>query len=355
MYIPVDQSNKIYSCPLGAKLVQQTRIKMRLQLLTKLVLVTLGTTRAAIINVPIEDHIVNGIVSVGIGNPPTTYQLLVDTGSANSWLGANQAYVKTSTSVKTSDSVTLANVFSGVEYLDQVSIGDLVISSQSIGVATTVSRNTDFHGIDGFLGLGPADLSVGTLSPETEATIPTVVDNLFSNGAITANEIAISFVPSTSANNDENGQITFGGTDSGKFTGEITYVLITGTSPANQYWGLDASFRYGSGTNILQTTAGIIDTGTTLLLLATDAFQKFQQATGGIMDRNTGLLTITSDQYTNLQSLFLQVGNTNFEITPNALIWPRNLNTQIGGTAGNIYLVVADSKSNSGEGLDFII
>ena len=44
-----------------------------------------------------------------------------------------------------------------------------------------------------------------------------------------------------------------------------------------------------------------------------------------------------------------------FELTPNAQIWPRNLNTLIGGTADSIYLVIADLGSKSGSGLDFIL
>lgn len=43
-----------------------------------------------------------------------------------------------------------------------------------------------------------------------------------------------------------------------------------------------------------------------------------------------------------------------YTLTPNAQIWPRSLNTNIGGTAGSIYLIVSDLGSNSGGGLDFI-
>lgn len=45
---------------------------------------------------------------------------------------------------------------------------------------------------------------------------------------------------------------------------------ITSTSPASNYVGIDQSVMYGD-TEILQTTAGIVDTGTTLLLLASGA------------------------------------------------------------------------------------
>lgn len=43
-----------------------------------------------------------------------------------------------------------------------------------------------------------------------------------------------------------------------------------------------------------------------------------------------------------------------FEFTANAQIWPRSLNSAIGGTADNIYLIVGDLGSDSGKGLDFI-
>lgn len=41
-------------------------------------------------------------------------------------------------------------------------------------------------------------------------------------------------------------------------------------------------------------------------------------------------------------------------MTPNAQIWPRALNSDIGGSAGNIYLIVGDLGTPSGQGLDFI-
>ena len=64
------------------------------------------------------------------------------------------------------------------------------------------------------------------------------------------------------------------------------------------------SVTYGSDTPILKTTAGIFDTGTTLVLIATDAFQAYQNATGAVLDEATGLLKITKDQYANLKSVF---------------------------------------------------
>ncbi|KAG1837236.1 acid protease [Suillus subalutaceus] len=284
---------------------------------------------------------------VGVGSPATQYTLLIDTGSSNTWVGAKTPYKQTSTSVATGNSVSVeygSGSFSGEEYLDTVTLSsDLVITGQSIGVA---SSSPGFNIADGILGVGPTDLTQGTVS--NVASVPTVTDNLYSNGNISTEAIGVYFVPGGGA-----GELTFGGFDSSKTTGSVNYVPLTTTSPSSEYWGIDQSIAYGNST-ILSATAGIVDTGTTLILIATDAFNKYQSATGATLDSNTGLLMITSDQYANLQTLNFNIGSTSYGLTPNGQIWPRSLNSDIGGSSDNIYLVVNDIGSNSGTGLDFI-
>lgn len=46
--------------------------------------------------------------------------------------------------------------------------------------------------------------------------VPTVTDNLFSNGTISVESIGISYVPTTSATAVANGELTFGGVDESK-------------------------------------------------------------------------------------------------------------------------------------------
>ena len=100
---------------------------------------------------------------------------------------------------------------------------------------------------------------------------------------------------------------------------------------------------YGTNNSaVLAQTAGIVDTGTTLTLLATDAFDTYKSLTGATEDQTTGLLTISAADYANLQSLNFAVGGTTFELTPDGQTWPRSLNTAIGGSADSIYLIVAD-------------
>jgi len=52
------------------------------------------------------------------------------------------------------------------------------------------------------------------------------------------------------------------------------------------------------------------------------------------------MLRLNNSQFNKLQSLFFHIGPTTFEFVANAQIWPRVLNTLIGGTSGNAYLIV---------------
>ncbi|KAJ8591314.1 acid protease [Rhizopogon salebrosus TDB-379] len=295
---------------------------------------------------------------IGVGTPPTYYTLALDTGSSNTWIGASKSYKKTETSYDTGNSFSLAygttndtiTSVRGEEYLDTVTLNsDLVIEKQSIGVAASGSSTGLAESFDGILGLGPVDLTNGTVSNTGE--VPTVMDNLYSQGMISSEILGVFFSPTSS--DDAYGELTFGGYDASKTVGDVSYAPITSTSPASRYWGIDQSISYGD-TLILDETAGIVDTGATLILIATDAFAKYKSATGATLDDTTGLLKISSDQYDQLSSLYFNIGGVSFELIPNAQIWPRSLNTAIDGASDGIYLVVSDIGNNTGSGLDFM-
>jgi len=283
------------------------------------------------------------------------FSLLIDTGSSNTWCGANTKFEPNSSVESTRNTVMVSygsGSFSGTEFTGPVVLGGssgLSIPTQSFGVAST---STGFSDTDGILGIGPVDLTTGTVSGTSE--VPTVTDNLLADGTIPTESIGISYNPTT-GDDLPNGELTFGGVDQTKITGDVTFTPITTTSPASEYWGINQTITYGtSGTSILDSTAGIVDTGTTLLMIASDAFQSYQQATGATLDQTTGLLKLSTADFDNLQSLFFQIGDTTFEFTANAQIWPRSMNSALGGEEGSIYLIVADIGNNSGSGLDFI-
>ena len=82
-----------------------------------------------------------------------------------------------------------------------------------------------------------------TLSPDINATVPTVVDTLFAQNSIAAHEVGISFEPATETS-QMNGEISWGkvqnssiasieiqkaslgGVDGPKYTGAITYAYV---------------------------------------------------------------------------------------------------------------------------------
>ncbi|KAI0333910.1 aspartic peptidase A1 [Cubamyces sp. BRFM 1775] len=302
---------------------------------------------------PIYSAINTYYAEVGIGTPPTTYVLIVDTGSANTWVGAGQPYVVTSSSKRTPDDVGKnygdGETMSGLEYQDTLELGPgLTILGQSIGVAL---ESTNFVPFDGVLGLGPSKLTVGTLSPESSSSVPTVTENLYSQGMIASEMISIAFEPATAG---RSGELTFGGTDPAKYVGDIAYAPITQSYPSSKYFGVVQSVRYGQTDRLLINQPGIFDVGTTLILLATDALSFYMSLVGGVYDEATQLYRITLAQYENLESVFFTFNGVDFEFTANAQIWPRELNSGIGGSSDYAYLIIADIGSYSSSGMDIV-
>jgi Eukaryotic aspartyl protease len=111
--------------------------------------------------------------------------------------------------------------------------------------------------------LGPIDLTNDTVSGVD--LVPTVADNLYRQGTIPSEVFGAFLQPSTVSNQ---GELSFGSPDYSKTTSDIGYAPLTSTFPSNQNWGIDMSVTYGKhSTNILNRTAGIVDTGRFLYIL----------------------------------------------------------------------------------------
>jgi hypothetical protein len=70
-------------------------------------------------------------------------------------------------------------------------VGDVTVHQQSIGAASSTFGIPE--GIDGILGLGPADLTNGSVSGL--GIIPTFMQNLVKQGVIRKNVLGIYFKP----------------------------------------------------------------------------------------------------------------------------------------------------------------
>src|SRR6267154_3731478 len=92
-----------------------------------------------------------------------TDKLVIDTGTGNTWIGAQKEYVQTSTSINLNQPVRInygSAVISGNEYSDTVIFpgGDIRITEQWIGVSPDRMRPS-VRGADGIIGVGPVALT----------------------------------------------------------------------------------------------------------------------------------------------------------------------------------------------------
>ncbi|KAG2065949.1 acid protease [Suillus decipiens] len=302
-------------------------------------------------HVDLENTFSGYTVKVGIGNPLTIYDLIVDSGSAVTWVGAGTPYLSLS-GVNTREPVAVNynyGSFEGTIFEDQFYFGvkGLSIAGMPIGVASTV------RGIaaDGVLGIGPTSSGLGVLLNSPKQTIMTVTDCLLEQGAISRSVVGIFFQPIT-ANTVNHGELTFGGTHPRMYD-NLRYTDITTINPSSRYWGINQWISYGL-IKILDYTAGVVDSGCTFLYLASDAYERYKVATGGTLNPANGLLQISPEQFRQLSDLEFHIGEGIYRLIPNAQIWPRSLNERIEGGANDIFLIVKSLTRPTGAGYDFV-
>ncbi|KZV75451.1 family A1 protease [Peniophora sp. CONT] len=303
----------------------------------------------------LTNNIVHYVATIQVGIPPKPFEVIVDTGSSFTWIGANTSHTYTPTQTSHRDSgpfhVSYGSAkFNGTGYTDTVALGNMTVLNQFIGVA---DNSSGIWNADGILGIGPTNLTQGIVPGK--AFVPTFTDNLYDQSPLprTSDSVAISFGPTTELITT-NGELTFGEVDSSKYTGLITYSTVASDAIRNNVWGINQSIKYGSSL-ILNSSAGFVDTGTTINHLATDIYHEYAMKTGGIRDEATGMLIITEEQYEELESMYFIINGTTFELTPDAQLWPRTLNTNVGGGADKLYLAMGDMGTNSTRGFSFTI
>ncbi|KAJ7046293.1 aspartic peptidase domain-containing protein [Mycena alexandri] len=265
---------------------------------------------------PVTNEVFSYIAEAKVGSQ--TFDLIVDTGSSNTWVGATTK-------------------FTGTEYTDSVSIGGTAATTQSIGVAKS---STGFTGTDGIVGFGPEELTEDTVNGVDE--VPTFLQTLMSEGVISSNILGVSFAPLTGSSDESaNGELTFGGVDESAYTGDITY-----TTRVTPYWGVSVSkFAFGSTSLGTTTASGIVDTGTTLFYVPTAVYTKFLTASKGKLDNTSGLVKFTTKPTSNFTFV---IGGTTFTLTPAQYLiaTAQYSNWGISGTSG-FYTFIGDGGSEA--------
>ncbi|KAG2366504.1 aspartic peptidase domain-containing protein [Suillus spraguei] len=287
----------------------------------------------------------NYVVSLAIG--ARQYNLIVDSASAITWVGASTPFESSTVGVNTGKPVACDygyGSFKGTLFKDTIYLTDEInIPQMQIGVAYE-SQEIVF---DGILGIGPSAAGLGaTHSPED--AIKTVTDRLFEQGTISQPVVGIFFRPSV---RDE---VTLGELSFGEANPPGTAARLD-TRKAPQLLDQSRLMRitYGN-THILDYTAGIVDCGFTFLYISSDAYEKYKDLTGGTVNPANDLLQISHDQYAALSDLNFHIGEKTYSLTRNAQIWPRFLNHVMIGDADDIFLIVRNIGTPTGAGVNFV-
>jgi cathepsin D len=203
------------------------------------------------------------------GSKNQSMWMLFDTGGTNTWAFSDDCTVKACEMHNTfgsNDSTTLqvstdpfdvgygTGTVTGVLGSDIVSFADFSMNL-TFGLVNNASSDFEDYPMDGILGLGRSNSSTtGTL---------TAMETIAQSNSLKSNVIGISLQRSSDGAKD--GEITFGGVDDTKFTGNITY---TDTSSGTTQWQipLDDAVVNGEPLNFTGKSA-IIDTGTSYIFL----------------------------------------------------------------------------------------
>nr|XP_043627569.1 cyprosin-like [Erigeron canadensis] len=239
---------------------------------------------------------------IGIGTPAQKFTVIFDTGSSNLWVPSSKCYFsvaclfhskfkgsRSSTYKKNGTSAAIqygTGSISGFFSQDSVQLGDLVVKKQDFIEATKEPGITFLAAkFDGILGLGYQAISVGKAVP--------VWYNMVDQGLV--KEPVFSFWFNRHADEEEGGELVFGGVDPNHFKGKHTYVPVT----QKGYWQFEmGDVLIGDKTTgfCADGCAAIADSGTSLLAGPTAIVTEINHAIGaaGVMSQQCKTLV---DQY----------------------------------------------------------
>ncbi|THH27412.1 hypothetical protein EUX98_g6771 [Antrodiella citrinella] len=274
----------------------------------------------------IEANDVGYIATVQIGTPPRDFKLLMDSGSADFWVGAegcqsqggggcgNHVFLGEQSSSSFVDSGNPFSVtygsgsVSGDIITDDVSIAGLALPTHTFGVATTesVDFSADTVPFDGLMGLAQSSLS--------EQKTLTPVESLAQAGLI--QDAITSFKISRLSDDKNDGEVTFGGLDSSKFDAS-TLVTFNNVNQEG-FWEGAVSFSV-DGTDLgLSGRTAILDTGTTLIVAPPADAATVHAAIPGAKSDGQGGFTIPC---TTSVSFALTFGAQTFDVNPQDLLF----------------------------------
>ncbi|KAG8815759.1 hypothetical protein FRC18_001344 [Serendipita sp. 400] len=230
--------------------------------------------------------------AIQIGTPPKTFNVVLDTGSADLWVAGNtctvcasqasgQLFDENASSTFNSVAGTLNVRYGSGQAVgelgsDNVQLGQFQVSGQTFGIATRVTSNFLSGNLSGLMGLGFESLASTGATPWW----------IRASTAWTAPQMSFYFtrfrnIQAGNAGDEPGGQFTMGGTNSSLYDGQINFVNLVRA----QYWTIPmTTLGISGGASITLSGSeqnAAIDTGTTLIGGPSDILDQFYSTIPG--------------------------------------------------------------------------
>merc|ERR1711998_140746 len=244
--------------------------------------------------------------SIGIGSPPQEFKVIFDTGSSNLWIpsGSNWQPLnfhskyhsdKSSSYVKNGTKFAIqygSGSLSGFVSEDTVNIGGVDVKNQLSAEATSEPGLAFKIGkFDGIMGMAFESIAVDGMQPAWYSAVGDA--KLF--GVYLGGTTGLG------------GEMTLGGTDSSHYTGEISYFPVSRA----KYWQISVdSFSIGS----LKKVEGILDTGTSLLVVPPDTLTAFAKQIGATSLAGGKEWTLDCSKISTLPQLDITIGGKSYPL-----------------------------------------
>ncbi|WWC67946.1 uncharacterized protein I206_101865 [Kwoniella pini CBS 10737] len=236
------------------------------------------TRRASNGDVQLTNHNLDTSYSatIDVGTPSQSLDIVLDTGSSDLWVASQDCTdgacigMTTYDTASSTTNVNLTSAFS-IEYgsgtaagslvQDLVTLGGYSVASQTFASCDEVSSGLLSSGVSGIMGLSWQALAYSKATPWwlTLAKSSSWSDPLFAFHLARYRNVA-----GASSIETDGGVATFGFLDSSLYSGDVTYVSVSGSA---QYWQIPmASMKMqGETVSLGSSNMAAIDTGTTLI------------------------------------------------------------------------------------------
>jgi len=290
-----------------------------------------SSTNVPLVNESDDDY----YCQISIGTPGQTFNVQVDTGSSDLWIPGSDCTStaclnhtrfdgsKSSTYQATGQNFSIqygSGYMTGVVGQDVVNIAGLSIN-QSFGMSLTEDDTFDQGALDGLIGMAFESIS--------SEGVTTPFDNLVQQQGIGS---LFSFYFNFAANGGQGGELTLGGYDNSKFTGDIKYSPLT----AETYWniGLQSVTVNGKDAGV-QPQDATIDTGTTLIIAPDSDAQAINNLIGAKpIQGQDGMYSLPCN-IAGLPDVVLTFNGNKFTVPPEAYVFSNGDGTCVSGISGD--------------------